>query len=183
MYGCELSPVEVRLDAGAAALNQLHEWFQWWQRETDAPSKKVVAELKALREEENEISNRMREIMVMREMPGERRPTYVLNRGHFEAKGDRVEPDTPSSVFPFPSEFSRDRLGLAKWLVDRRNPLTSRVYVNRVWQMFMGRGIVGTSEDFGVQGQLPTHPELLDWLALWFMDNGWDTKRSASSSQ
>ncbi len=176
VYGCELSPVEVRLDAGAAALNQLHEWFQWWQRETDAPSKKVVAELKALREEENEISNRMREIMVMREMPGERRPTYVLNRGHFEAKGDRVEPDTPSSVFPFPSEFSRDRLGLAKWLVDRRNPLTSRVYVNRVWQMFMGRGIVGTSEDFGVQGQLPTHPELLDWLALWFMDNGWDTK-------
>lgn len=176
VYGCELSPVEARLDAGLTVMNQPREWLGWYMREVDFPWKKVTAELKRLREEENAIATRMREIMVMREMPGDRRPTHILERGHFEAKGAKVEPDTPASVFPFPSEFPRNRLGFAQWLVDRRNPLTARVYVNRVWQMFMGRGLVATSEDFGVQGQLPTHPELLDWLAVWFMENGWDIK-------
>src|SRR5439155_4329369 len=76
----------------------------------------------------------------------------------------------------FPKDQPRNRLGLARWLVDRKNPLTARVIVNRVWKMHFGRGLVGTPDDFGSQGKLPTHPDLLEWLAGWFMDNGWNVK-------
>ncbi len=177
LYDCKLSPVEVRLLAGGDGAVPEYEWFDWWLREVDSAWKSKSAELKSLRDEENAVSMKMREVMVMRELPeSRRRETHVLARGHFEAKAERVGPDVPASVFPFPAEFPRTRLGYAKWLVDRRNPLTARVFVNRVWQQFFGRGIVATSEDFGMQGQLPTHPELLDWLAVWFMDNGWDVK-------
>jgi hypothetical protein len=175
-YNCELSPVEIRLDAGLARDPESREWFEWWLREIDESWRRTSADLKQLRNEENTIAGRAGEIMVMREQPGDRRATHVLERGHFEAKGEPVVPGTPESVMPFPEDLPRDRLGLAKWLVDRQNPLTARVQVNRVWQMFMGRGLVVTSEDFGLQGQQPSHPELLDWLAVWFMDNGWDMK-------
>jgi hypothetical protein len=104
------------------------------------------------------------------------RPTHVLKRGAYDTPGERVEPGTPDSLLPMDAELPRNRLGLARWLIDRRNPLTSRVVVNRSWQMFFGRGLVVTAEDFGSQGALPTHPELLDWLASWFMDSGWDLK-------
>jgi hypothetical protein len=120
---------------------------------------------------------RMKEVMVMREIPAQnRRQTHVLTRGRFDAPGEVVGPDTPAAVLAFPPDLPRTRLGYAQWLVDRRNPLTARVFVNRVWQQFFGRGIVLTSEDFGMQGQIPSHPELLDWLATWFVDNGWDVK-------
>lgn len=175
-FECDLSAAEIRLDAGINGKTVPREWFQWWLREMDESWKKVSSELQALRIEEGICAEKMKEIMVMREMPGERRPTHILTRGHFLAKADTVQPDAPAQVFAFPEELPRNRLGLAQWLTDRKNPLTSRVYVNRVWQMFFGRGIVGTSEDFGVQGQLPTHPELLDWLALNFMDSGWNIK-------
>lgn len=175
-FECDLSAAEVRLDAGINTKTVPQEWFQWWLREVDESWKKVSAELQALRAEEAAIAEKMKEVMVMREMPGERRPTHVLTRGHFLAKAAMVGPDTPSNVFAFPADLPRNRLGLAQWLTDPKNPLTSRVFVNRVWQMFFGRGIVGTSEDFGVQGQLPSHPQLLDWLALSFMDSGWDIK-------
>lgn len=179
LYDRELSAVEVRLipEGGDQTQTPGHEWFDWWRREKDAAWMKATAELTALRDEENDLSMKMREVMVMRELPeSRRRETYVLSRGNFEAKAEQVGPDVPASVFPFPEDLPRTRLGYGKWLVDRRNPLTARVYVNRVWQQFFGRGIVVTSEDFGIQGQLPTHPELLDWLATWFMDNGWDVK-------
>jgi hypothetical protein len=88
-----------------------------------------------------------------------------------------VPRDTPASLPPFPADQPRDRRGLARWLTDRRNPLASRVVVNRVWRMHFGRGLVASPEDFGSQGRLPTHPDLLDWLADRFMRDGWDLKR------
>ena len=107
-----------------------------------------------------------------------RRPTYILKRGAYDAHGEVVTVDLPPAILPFDSiAYGNNRLGLAKWLFDKRNPLTSRVFVNRMWQEFFGRGLVKTSGDFGMQGEMPTHPELLDWLALDFMNNGWNIKR------
>lgn len=105
------------------------------------------------------------------------RSTYVLERGVFNAYGEEVQPATPEAILSFDHQYPQNRLGLAQWIFDKRNPLTSRVFVNRVWQIFFGRGIVNTPGDFGMQGELPSHPELLDWLAVDFMDHGWDIKR------
>ncbi len=105
------------------------------------------------------------------------RPTYILKRGAYDAPGDEVQPGTPSAILPFNKNYPKNRLGLTKWLFDKKNPLTARVYVNHLWQEFFGRGIVKTSGDFGMQGELPTHPALLDWLAVDFMEHGWDVKR------
>ena len=104
------------------------------------------------------------------------RPTYVLERGRYSAPTKRVYPGTPKHVLPFPEEYPKNRLGLAQWLFDDRNPLTARVAVNRYWQMIFGRGLVTTPEDFGSQGDLPSHPDLLDWLALEFKSSGWNLK-------
>lgn len=100
--------------------------------------------------------------------------TFILNRGEYDQPTDSVVADTPDVIFPFADDLPRNRLGLAKWLFDGDNPLTARVFVNRIWAMIFGRGLVETVEDFGVQGSLPTHPELLDWLAVDFMEHDWD---------
>lgn len=105
------------------------------------------------------------------------RSTYVLERGAYDAHGEEVQPGTPQSILPFDPEYPKNRLGLAQWLFDKENPLTARVFVNQVWQIFFGKGIVKTAGDFGMQGELPSHPELLDWLAVDFMAHGWDIKR------
>ena len=105
------------------------------------------------------------------------RKTYILNRGVYDAHGTEVEAGTPKSVLSFGNQYAKNRLGLSKWLFDKQNPLTSRVFVNQVWQEFFGRGLVKTSGDFGMQGELPSHPELLDWLAVDFMNHGWNIKR------
>ena len=106
------------------------------------------------------------------------RKTFVLNRGVYDQPGDEVRPSAIRAVMKFDTlRFSRDRVGLAKWTIDKNNPLTSRVFVNQIWQEFFGRGIVKTSGDFGMQGELPSHPELLDWLAVDFIEHGWDIKR------
>ncbi|GAB4017260.1 hypothetical protein GCM10028773_12940 [Spirosoma koreense] len=105
------------------------------------------------------------------------RKTFLLKRGVYDAPGDEVQPGTPKAILPFNENYPKNRLGLAKWMFDRRNPLTARVYVNQLWQEFFGKGIVKTPGDFGMQGELPSHPELLDWLAVDFMDHGWDIKR------
>lgn len=115
------------------------------------------------------------EIMVMADMK-EPRETFVLNRGQYDEPTEQVFPGTPKKVLDFSDELPQNRLGLAKWLTDPKNPLTARVTVNRYWQMIFGRGIVETAHDFGTQGALPTHPELLDYLALDFVDSGWDLK-------
>lgn len=106
------------------------------------------------------------------------RKTYLLNRGRYDAPGVEVHPNALPAVMKFDtSRFPRNRLGLAEWTISKNNPLTARVFVNQMWQEFFGRGIVKTTGDFGMQGELPTHPELLDWLAVDFMDHGWDIKR------
>ncbi|MGV3587199.1 MAG: PSD1 and planctomycete cytochrome C domain-containing protein [Adhaeribacter sp.] len=105
------------------------------------------------------------------------RKTHVLNRGAYDAPGEEVQPGTPKAILPFNNLYPKNRLGLAQWLFDKKNPLTARVYVNRVWQEFFGKGLVKTSGDFGMQGELPSHPALLDWLAVDFRDNGWNIKR------
>jgi len=106
------------------------------------------------------------------------RKTYVLNRGVYNAPGDEVRPAAINAVMKFDTtRFTRDRVGLAAWTTDKKNPLTARVFVNQIWQELFGRGILKTSGDFGMQGELPSHPALLDWLAVDFMDNGWNIKR------
>ncbi|MBN7810604.1 PSD1 domain-containing protein [Algoriphagus sp. H41] len=107
----------------------------------------------------------------------EKRTTYILDRGVYDAPTDSVEVSTPASIFEFADDLEKNRLGLAKWTTSRDNPLTSRVFVNLVWQEIFGKGIVKSAGDFGMQGDLPTHPELLNWLAADFMENGWDIKR------
>ncbi|MEX2138545.1 MAG: PSD1 and planctomycete cytochrome C domain-containing protein [Pirellulales bacterium] len=105
------------------------------------------------------------------------RDTFVLIRGQYDKKGEKVEPGIPAALGELPEGAPKNRLGLARWLTSRENPLTARVTVNRVWQQYFGMGLVKTTEDFGAQGQLPTHPDLFDWLAVDFVESGWDVKR------
>jgi hypothetical protein len=149
--------------------------FEHFLARHHAPYMTVLDELAALRREANRLVARVPEIMVMEEMP-EPRPAHLLARGAYDAPREVVPRDTPVSLPPFPPDQPRDRLGLARWVTDRANPLTARVVVNRVWRMHFGRGLVASQDDFGSQGRLPTHPELLDWLAARFMDDGWDVK-------
>ena len=114
--------------------------------------------------------------MVMEEM-AQPRPAYMLKRGAYDAPGEQVFANTPGALPPFPVGAPRNRLGLARWLLDANHPLLGRVTVNRAWQQMFGRGIVETSDNFGSQGAPPAHPELLDWLAREFVDSGWDMKR------
>jgi hypothetical protein len=117
------------------------------------------------------------DVMVMADS-SKRRPTYVLSRGNYDMPGPEVGVGIPKSILPYSSsKYGQNRLGLARWLIDPQNPLTSRVFVNRMWAQFFGRGIVKTVGDFGMQGELPTHPELLDWLAVDFQSHGWNIKR------
>jgi mono/diheme cytochrome c family protein len=114
--------------------------------------------------------------LVSHELPTPRQ-AFILRRGEYELKGDKVERFTPVSLPPMPAELPRNRLGLAQWLVSPEHPLTARVAVNRLWQQVFGVGLVKTAEDFGSQGEPPSHPELLDWLAVQFREDGWDVKR------
>jgi len=105
------------------------------------------------------------------------RKTYILKRGNYDSHGDEVFPGTPKTILPFNNAYPKNRLGLADWVFDDKNPLTARVYVNQIWEEFFGRGIVKTLGDFGMQGELPSNPELLDWLAVDFKTHGWNIKR------
>ena len=114
-------------------------------------------------------------VMVMSEMP-ERRPAFLLNRGQYDQPGEEVFPAIPASLGRLPEGAPNNRLGLAQWLVIPDNPLTARVTVNRYWQMLFGTGLVASIDDFGAQGEYPSHPELLDWLATEFVRTGWNVK-------
>ncbi|MBX3238345.1 MAG: DUF1553 domain-containing protein [Chitinophagaceae bacterium] len=118
----------------------------------------------------------IREVMVMGDLP-EPRTTHVLLRGMYDSYGEEVEPGTPAAVLAFPDSLPRNRLGLAKWLFLPGHPLTSRIAVNHAWEMYFGRGLVKTSDDFGNQGDMPSHPELMDYLAVKFREEGWNLKQ------
>lgn len=154
-------------------------------KETERQKLRKVFLLQApqLRKQSNQIRQLMKRpdyvtTLIFQERPAENpRPTHRHHRGEFLQPKEKVEPGTPAILHPFPKDTPRNRLSLARWLVSRENPLTARVTVNRHWAAFFGQGIVTTVGDFGFQGASPSHPELLDWLAVDFMDNGWSIKK------
>jgi len=129
----------------------------------------------AARTAEEKFRTALPKTLVMQELPKPRK-THLLMRGQYNAPGEEVHAAVPASLPPLAADAPRNRLGLARWLVAPSNPLTARVAVNRLWQQCFGEGLVRTVNDFGVQGEAPTHPELLDWLALRFVESGWDMK-------
>lgn len=134
---------------------------------------KKIATLKA-----NERKNLGSSTPIMRELAQEKyRPNFIHERGFFLNKGDKVSPKTPEFLHQMNKDATKNRLGFSKWLMDKKNPLTARVAVNRVWAQIFGLGIVETEEDFGNQGTMPSNPDLIDWLAVEFMENGWSQKR------
>ncbi|MDE2928235.1 MAG: DUF1553 domain-containing protein [Acidobacteriota bacterium] len=136
----------------------------------------VARHLKSLQDERRAILRGSSLTHVMRENAESDPMAHILRRGMYDQRGDEVQPATPGVLPAMDPDLPRNRLGLARWLVSDDNPLTSRVMVNRFWQEVFGTGLVRTSEDFGSQGEAPTHPELLDWLAVEFRDSGWDVK-------
>jgi hypothetical protein len=164
------TPVAQRTSAQA---DKIREYFL----ATAAPEaiRQAHQQLAALRREKEDLIDSMPTTMVMQEMQP-RRDTFLLIRGAYDRPGDKVTASVPACLPPLPAAARNDRLGFARWLVDPANPLTARVAVNRYWQMLFGTGLVKTVEDFGSQGESPSHPELLDWLASEFVSNGWNVK-------
>ena len=163
-------------DLDADQRKKLAEYYQknWWP-EGLARARHIVE----LKQEDTALHNSVPTCMIMADMESPRE-TYVLNRGHYAApiKDEVLQPGVPSALGPLPTDAPANRLGLARWLVDPRHPLTARVTVNRYWQMLFGTGLVATDTDFGTRGEWPTHPALLDWLARDFVDAGWNIKRT-----
>jgi hypothetical protein len=162
-------PKEVRalllLSAEKRSEVQKGELRKYFRSKVSAQGQEQLA---ALRREKEEIEKNLATTMVMQEMP-QGRDTYLLIRGQYDKRGEKVAAAVPAALPPLPRGVPVNRLGLARWLIDPGHPLTARVAVNRYWQIFFGTGLVKTAEDFGSQGDPPSHPELLDWLAVEFM--------------
>jgi hypothetical protein len=137
----------------------------------------LTTKLATLEAEARAIRKRGAVTLVMEERADAKPKAHILYRGMYDAPREEVEPNVPGVLPPMDPSLPRNRLGLAKWVVDPANPLTARVTINRFWQEIFGTGIVKTAEDFGSQGTPPSHPELLDWLAVEFRDTGWDVKK------
>ena len=152
------------------------ELYDWWLGSFDKAFQAAVASRDALEQERRAILARGTVAHVMNEKEG-LPMAYDLDRGDYDKRLDQVTADTPESMPAFPEDFPRNRLGLAKWLMLPEHPLTARVTVNRFWQEVFGTGLVATPGDFGITGELPSHPLLLDWLAVDFRESGWDIKR------
>lgn len=152
------------------------ELYTRWLTSVDAEYQQASLALDHLEKVEGEMRSRatVASVMQEREMPGE---AYVLFRGEYDKRRDKVTPSTPAALPPFPKEFPKNRLGFAKWLLLPEHPLMARVTVNRFWQELFGTGIVKSTGDFGVTGEMPSHPELLDWMAVEFRESGWDMKK------
>ena len=169
--GCRCAHTRIR----AQQMPQRAALAEYYTVRVAAKFPALLKELTTLRGKENEILTALPEVMAMRELPAPR-PTFVLARGAYDAPTVGVTPGTPRAVGEFPANLPQNRLGLARWLVNPRHPLTARVIVNRYWAMLFGRGLVATPADFGNQGRLPSHPDLLDWLATTFIESGWNLK-------
>ena len=156
--------------------SEADEVFAWWLEARDQPYREAAAKLASLEQEQAAIRGRSTVAHVQQER--DQPPSaHVLLRGEYDQRGDEVQPDTPSVLPPMSPELPRNRLGFAHWLLQPEHPLTARVTVNRYWQEVFGTGIVETAEDFGITGELPSHRELLDWLAVEFRESGWDIKQ------
>ncbi len=181
VYGRELRAEEIGMMAAGRTLAELagltsraaleERQLELAFLETQATWKRI----QELRIEKERFERTFPSVMVMAESPVQKK-TNLLVRGAYDKPGDEVSPGLPAALPPMPAGASNNRLGFAQWLVDKRNPLTARVTVNRFWQSLFGTGLVKTAEDFGQQGEWPSHPELLDWLAVDFVENGWDVK-------
>ena len=149
--------------------------FAWYLATQDPGSKELGSKLAKLDQEQGAIKGRGTIAHVMNEK-ADAAMAYILFRGDYDKRRDPVKADTPDVLPPMPSDLPRNRLGFAQWLVRPEHPLTARVTVNRFWQEIFGTGLVKTAGDFGLTGEPPSHPELLDWLAVDFRDNGWNVK-------
>ena len=179
IYDRDLTALEVRAEHNPKAkpANEA-ELFAYYLAQHADKAQAARNHLAAQRKAYNEYLDGRTRMMVMKEL-AERRRTFVLKRGLYSEPDpeQEVEPGPPEKIFPFGPEYSRDRLGFAQWLTHPEHPLTARVTVNRYWQLLFGEGIVSTTNDFGFQGALPTHPELLDYLSRYFIDSGWDVRK------
>ncbi len=155
---------------------QSQELFAWWLDRQSPEYHDAEAKLAALQKEDSEIRQRGTIAHIMTERP-EPAEAFVLARGEYDQPAERVRPDVPAVFPPMTDDLPRNRMGLAQWLLQADHPLTARVSVNRFWQEVFGTGLVASSGDFGVTGELPSNPELLDWLAIEFRESGWDVKR------
>ncbi|WP_088259229.1 DUF1553 domain-containing protein [Fimbriiglobus ruber] len=162
------TPTEKRTEAQRAAVRQ------YFLDRVDPETRKLKAELAVLPGKVAEVEKTIPATMVMQDL--DKRKTFVLVRGQYDKKGEEVQPGVPERLAAFTPPTPRNRLDLAKWLTHPDHPLTARVAVNRWWEMLFGLGLVETSEDFGVQGSQPSHPELLDWLATELVRTGWDQR-------
>ena len=162
-------PVEERLKNSA-------DLYEWWVRAFDTSFQSLSAELSVLEREQADIKARGTVAHVMNEK-AEMPKAFVLERGEYDKRLNEVTPDTPDQLPPFPEQSPRNRLGFAQWLLLPEHPLTARVTVNRFWQEVFSTGLVRSSGDFGITGELPSHPELLDWMAVEFRESGWDMKK------
>ncbi len=171
-------PVDNILKAEAKKRNkkQKSELHKFYLEYFSEGYKEVNKKLQAFQGQKKKIENSTPTTLVMEERKTPR-GAYVLERGQYDQRGEKVEPSTPAFLPDFPEGAPKNRLGFAKWLLLKDHPLTSRVTINRIWQQFFGTGIVKTAEDFGSQGEWPSHPQLLDHLAYKFMHEGWDVKK------
>lgn len=177
MYSRTLTPLEVSYLAKEGDFPEIPEnemAAEYWINQSPNVTT-LERELQKLRNEWLSHMKPVLEVMVMEEMP-KKRKAYVYDRGDYEQPIYEVEANTPEVLPHFSEEYPKNRLGLAQWIFAVENPLTARVTVNRYWQMLFGKGLVSTPQDFGVQGAWPTHPQLLDWLAISFIESGWDVK-------
>lgn len=164
------------LESHNLSIEQRENLREYFLATTSEAWRKLERELSKLRDKKRKLLAPIPEIMVMEELPSPK-PAHLLVRGNYDQLSDKVTADTPKALPPFSTDSPRNRLGLADWLLAPENPLMARVTVNRYWQMLFGKGIVETSDNFGMQGSPPSHPELLDWLAKDFVVHGWDVKR------
>ncbi|MEZ6043283.1 MAG: DUF1553 domain-containing protein [Planctomycetaceae bacterium] len=158
------------------SVDELDQLYSFWLNRFDQPFRQLTSEHAALKKEEADIRARGTIAHVMNERD-EPATAYVLHRGEYDQRREQVFPATPTAILGYPEDAAKNRLGFAKWLMRPDHPLTARVTVNRYWQEIFGTGIVRTAGDFGVSGELPSHPELLDWLSIEFRDSGWDIKK------